>query len=535
MSARVGGLAIAAGLALAAAHALCVPMIERAVARNPDLHVVWAGALAADAPSTGTLPRDVHAVRTQEGSAPGLVVTRWTTRHRGGLERSVAAAQLVGPFQDPAAPPCTGRLVVGQRLLDDGAGGPGTIAAIVRTELTAALAGVDEIGIGAFVRVGALSLRWAGLFEVPFESGMFPAGALVSPMPTGYLRGEATIEFERVDVVVVLGVLPRTDAGTLRFSVGVRARLAVDNRALRWIVDRLGLDRLATRFARGQLDTALLSALGPPPPLPLPGGRELLVEPCPDRGVEIVADSHAAVPLRWRLGPAPHDPARAGVAIRPPRRGPVPWPAPAPGTTVSLDLDLDGLNGLLYELWRTGYLDERLDELALHDRFNRDETVATYLTLRLSPLRLALPPVVAPAPSDRLRLGLVLAVDVADRAAITPAIALGQLDVAFTAGDRLRADVAVTGLDLTCRPRPDRLVPCYGDVVSTVRDATVGTHAALGDALAGVLTDLFAGRRLAADAAPAVLDLDDPRATILAGGRAVRLDLAARVVPPPRP
>lgn len=527
MSARVGAIAIAAGVALAAAHGACVLAIEAAAARNRELSVRWTGGLVAEVPSDGVLPRGVSATRTREGEAPGLIVTRYTTRSRGGIERSVAAPQLVGPFQDPAAPPCSGRLVVGQALLDDGRAGPGTIAAIVRRELTAALAGTDVVGLGAFERVGAVHLRWAGLFEVPFESGMFPAGALAAPAPTGYLRGEAVIELSRLDVVVVLGVLPRTDGGRLRFTVGLRARLAVENRALAWIVDRLGLDGIATRFAQGQLDTALLEALGPPPPLPLPGGRSLVVEPCPDRGIEVVGGAYAAVPLRWKLGPAPRDPARPTDEIRPPRRGPVAWPAPSAATTVSIDLDLDGLNGLLYELWRTGYLDELLDGMALHERFNRDETVATYLTLRLSPLRLALPPVIAPAPNDRLDLGLAVAVDVADGATITPAIALGRVALGFAGGDALRADVAIVGLDLTCRPEVDRLVPCYGDVVSTVRDATVGTHAALGEALTDVLTALFAERELGATAAPAVLTLDSPRAAVLAGGRVVRLDLTA--------
>ncbi len=529
MTARVGAGAIAIGAALALAHAALLPALEGATAR-PALRVTWDGGLVADAPSTGIVAPGVDAIVTRDGAAPGLVITRYTTHYRGGVARSVAAAQLVGPFQDPAAPPCTGRLAVGQRLLDDGAGGPGTIAAIVRRELTAALTGTEAFAIGRFVRVDAVRLRWVRMFDVPFESGMFAATALRTPAPSGYLRGEATVVFDRITAVIVLGLLPRTDGGTVGFTVGVRAHLDLDNGALRWLSDRIGGDRIATRFAEGQLDTALLSALGPPPPLELPGGRRLIVEPCPDRGVEVVTDHHASLPLRWRLtAPPPGAP-----AIRPPHRGPVAWPPPRDDATLTFDLDLDGLNGLLYELWRTGYLDDQLDRLDLAGRFNRDPTVATYLSLRLSPLRLALPPIAAPAPAsaDALRLGLVLAVNVADRDAVVAATALGALDIGFAPGDTIRTDVAVTGLELTCHPRPDQLVPCYGDLVAGVRAATADTHAALGAALSTVLTDLFVGRELAADAAPATLVIDRARAKTIAAAQAVRLELDARIAPP---
>ena len=92
----------------------------------------------------------------------------------------------------------------------------------------------------------------------------------------------------------------------------------------------------------------------------------------------------------------------------------------------------------------------------------------------------------------------------------------------------IHADVRVAGLELTCHPHPDLLVPCYGDLVAAARDATADTHAALGAALSTVLTDLFVGRRLAADAAPATLFLDRARARTIAASRALRLELDAR-------
>jgi hypothetical protein len=122
-------------------------------------------------------------------------------------------------------------------------------------------------------------------------------------------------------------------------------------------------------------------------------------------------------------------------------------------------------------------------------------------------------------------------VNVADRDTVTPATALGALDIAFPPGDAIRTDVAITGLELTCHPHPGELVPCYGDLVGAVRDATADTHGALGDALAKVLTDLFVGRRLVAAAAPATLALDGARASTIAGAQGVRIELDAHVAP----
>ena len=339
--------------------------------------------------------------------------------------------------------------------------------------------------------------------------------------------------FERVAIVVVLGAAPRTDRGQLGFAIGLRAHVDVGNRALAWLVDRLGIDRLATRFARGQLDTALLAALGPPPPLPLPGGGQLAIEVCGDRPVEVVAGRYAALPLRWHLTPpiAAVAPARP---ILPPRRGPVAFPPPAADAPITIDLDLDGINGALYELWRAGFLDRQLDALDLAGRFNQHPVVATYLTLRLSPLRLALPPTVAPAPPDRLRLDVVAAVAIGDRAQVTPATAIGRAGLAFVGDDRIATAVELTGLDVTCAPRADRLEPCFGDIVATIRSSTTDTHAALGAALSDVLTALFVGRQVAADAAPAVLTIDRARARTIADATAVRLELDAHLAAAPR-
>ncbi len=541
---RTGGAAVVAGVGLLVAHAALAPALVAWTAR-PPLRVAADGPAVVDDPraaGAGGHPLDGVAAReADDGAAPGLVRHRWSVRYRGGVERAVGRVRLLGPFQDVAAPPCGGRLAVGQRLLDDGHGGPGTVAAVMARELSAALADVDNLAAGSFRRLRGLELRWVTLAQHPFELGMFPAGALRAPLPTGYLRAEAVAVFDRVDVPIVVGALPRVDGASLGFTIGVRARLDFGNRVLDWIKDRVGGDAIVTRIANGQLDTSLLAALGPPPPLELPGGRTLTVELCPDRAVDIVAGSHAAVGVRWRLGGPVGD-----ARIRPPAHGPIAWPPPDPAAAITLDLDLDGLDGLAYELWRTGALDQLLTELDLPGRFNDHPLVRDLLSVRLAPVRLAWPPTLAAGPGDRLRLALALALDVGDGALTTPAVAWGLLDVglggarpagAASAGagpGAITTTVDIAGLELTCEPRPGLLTPCYPDLVAAVGDATTDVHAAMADALGRALTDLFVDRRLAADAAPAALAITGARARGLRVGAQplIRVELDARLEPP---
>ena len=538
---RAGAAAVLAGVALFAAHALVAPRLVAWTAR-PALEVEALGPDIVDDPAragaAGRVREGVRAIEDDDGAAPGLVRHRWIARYRGGVERAVGRVRLVGPLQDVAAPPCGGRLAVGQRLLDDGHAGEGTVAAVVARELTAALRDVDVTGAGDFQRLSKLEVRWASLVAHPYEVGMFGQAALRAPLPMGYLRASAIAHFARVDVPIVVGALPRIDDGELGFTVGVRARLDFDNRVLDWINAKIGGDRLVTRMANGQLDRSLLAALGPPPPLPLPGGRTLTVELCPGRAIEITEGAAAIVPVRWRLGAA-----RAGAAeVRPPAHPPIAWPAVDPSAPLTLDLDLDGLDALAYELWRTGYLDELLASLDLPRRFNEHPLVRELLSLRLAPVTLALPPTLARGEGDRLRLALALAVDVHDGAQVTPAHAWGVLDVGLGGGAPVAAapaaitsSVELAGLALTCEPAPRRLVPCYADLVASVRDATGDVHATMSDALGGALTALFVDRQLAADGAPAALRITGAQARVVPVGAqaVVRVELAAHLEAPP--
>lgn len=446
---------------------------------------------------------------------PGLARRRWVVRYRGGFERSVYAAQLVGPFQDPAARACTGRITVAQRLLDDGAAGPGTIAGELAAAIEHELAGEEVFGAGKFERVSKVSLRWAGKPLLPWEK------AFVGDAPHGYVRAELRIELTRIAIPITLALVPLPSANELAFRVATRAKLDFGNGVAQWVSDKLGGDKLATRIARGQVDDALVSALAPPPPFELPGGQSLRFTYC-DGPVEIVDGVSGSLPFAVELGRA------ADPAILPSRLGPAPHAAPT--APLAIDLDLDALNGVLYELWRTGVLDRELAKAGLDTRFNEDPVVAELLTLRISPLALALPPVLTTSPRG-LRLHADARVELRDRERVTSGHVWGGLD--FAVGDDLEPlHVDLGALDLTCARARNVRVPCYADLVGVIRGRGSEFHGALTRAFTSLLADMFMERRLAATGLPAELVIRRavPKITTSGTNGSLQLGLDAALV-----
>jgi hypothetical protein len=518
------------GLALAAAHAAGFAALA-ARCRGTDLVVELRAPLASPALALDGAVPPALAPRVEtalEGAAPGLVRRTWTVRYRGGFSRAVGAAQLVGPFQDPAARACTGRVAVSQRLLDDGRAGPGTLAAEVARALDAELSGESYVGIGSYRRANALSLRWAELGKHPED--VFLVGS-AGGAPHGYVRATARLVFDRIEVPLVIALVPKPSAAELRFAISARAELDFGNRVLQWVSDRLGGDALATRLAQRQIDESLAAALLPPPPLELPGGQTIAFGYCSDPP-EIVDGAWGALPFAVDFGRAAHAP-----AVLPPRRGRAPRAPLAPTAELAIDLDLDALNALLYELWRTGFLDRRLAEAGLDRRFNEDPIVTELLSIRLSPLSLALPPVVAPT-ARGLRLSAEARVSISDGAAATTGRVWGGLDFAFAG--RVDAPVAVDlgALELSCERAPATLVPCYADLVAALRDRGADFHGELTRTFAGLLADIFTGRRLEDSAVPAALVIRAASPSVIAAAppaapnASLHLDLDAELALP---
>jgi hypothetical protein len=494
MKAALGALVVAAH---AAGFAALIARCHRA-----ELAVELHAPPAADHLTLDAKLPDLAIAIADEGV--GLVRRSWTVRYRGGVERSVGAAQLVGPFQDGRA--CVGRVVVGQALLDDG--GPGTVAAAMRHELEAELRGLRVIGAGDFVRLDRLALRWARLEAHPEDA------ALVGAAPHGYVRASAVIELERVTVPIAVALVPVVTATELRFRATITAQLAFGNRVAQWLSDRLGGDRLATRLARRQLDDALIAVLAPPPPLALPDGTALRLTYCAEPP-EIVDGVAGALPFAVVLGAA------ADPRIRPPRFGH--GPRALTRDKLALDLDLDALNALLYELWRGGTLDRSLAAAGLDRQFNAEPTVATFLSLRVEPPRLTLPPVVTATP-DGLRLSAEARLAIHDGATRTTGRVWGGLDFRFAPRAVEPVAVDLDALALSCEAGA-LLKPCYGDLVAAVRGRTGELHGALTRTFARLLSELFVGR-LGAAGVPAALVIRGVTPSVAPAGHNATVHLA---------
>ncbi len=510
------------GLAIVAAHAIGFAVLAQRCAGTElgvEIHAARAApALAID----GTVPTALAArvaIDTDDGTppGPGLHRKRWSVSYRGGFQRAVGAAQLVGPFQDPAAPACSGRVIVGQRMLDDGHAGDGTIAHVMAQLLDAELQGESMFPIGDYKRVDHVALRWARLEQHPDDR------ATVGDAPHGYVRVAATIVFDHVDIPILVALVPEVLGDHLHFRIAAHAELQLGNAALQWLSDKLGGNRLATRLASRQIDDSLITTLAPPPPFPLPGGQEIHFIYC-NEPPDIADNAYAALPFAVAIGRVAGDP-----TVLPPRLGPGPHQVPSSTTTAALDLDLDALNALLYELWRGGLLDRQLADAGLDRMFNSDPTVTEFLSVRISPIKLALPPVIVAA-HDALRMSAEARVAIGDGTEVTTGRVWGGLDFHFVTASQARVDLGA--LELSCERTPTLLVPCFSDLVGALRDRGAEVHGALTSAFAKLLSDIFVGR-LGASGLPTdvVIKAAIPSVTFASPNATLHLELDAQLAP----
>jgi hypothetical protein len=379
--------------------------------------------------------------------------------------------------------------VVGQRLLDDGRAGPGTLAGAIAAMLEAELRGEGFVGIGDFRRVEGLSLRWAQLASHLEDA--FLVGAQVD----GYMRITARIVFDRLEVPLVVAAVPEASAAELRFRIAVRADLELGNRVFDWIGRKLGGDTFAARLAKRRIEDALLLAFAPPPPFELPGGPTISFGYCREP-LQITEGESGALPFTVVIGKV-----AAAPEVLPPRRGPARRAPLGPTAALAIDLDLDALNALLFELWRSRFLDGQLARAGLDRRFNEDPLVTEFLSIRISPPRLALPPVIAPGPRG-LRLSADARVSITDGTATTIGHVWGGLDFAFGRQVDEPVSVDLGALELSCERAPAALVPCYADLVGAMRDRGADFHGELTKVFAGLISDIFVDRRLGASGIP---------------------------------
>lgn len=461
-----------AGVALVAAHAALFGALADRAPRDLE---VTAGVAS------------IPAAVTREG-AP-LVRTRWTVHYRGDFVREVGDTQLAGPFQQPGA--CTGRVVVGQQLLDHG------VTPAMAAQIDAELRGESIFPVGDYRKLKDLALRWARLDAHPDDR------AMIGDAPHGYVRVAATVVFDRVEVPIVVALIP--EGAGAHFRIAARAELAFDNRVLQFVSDKIGGDKLASRLARRQIDDVLLTTLVPPPPFeledPAAGGHQQLQFTYCDGPIEIAEGAYGALPFAVAFsGNVAHVP----VAMPPPT-----------GDPLSIDLAPDALNALLHELWRTGWLDRRLAEAGLDRAFNTDSTVIDFLSVRISAPTLALAPVVTPA-GNKLRLAADARIAIVDEGQRTIGRVYGALDLAMPGGIDLGA------LELSCEKTGATLVPCYGDLVAALRDRGADFHGALTTQFTRLVETIFTDRQIGG--LPADLTIQRAEPSVTAGTLHLKLD-----------
>jgi hypothetical protein len=489
------------GIALVVAHAIAFVAVA-AHSHGTELVVELRAPRSIDGRASD--PRAVVAT-----TGEGLAHRTWTTMYRGGFARAVGASALVGPQQDPAAPPCGGRLVVGQALLDE-------LSHAVAGTIDAQLRGQSAFPIGAYQRLDGFTLHWA---RDDLRALVGDAGA-----PHGYVRANAVAVFERARVTLAVALVPERAGAELHFRIGAHADVQFDNRAEQWLADKLGADKLASRLARLELDDALVTTFALPPPFDLGDGQTLAFVTC-DAPIEIVDGAYGILPFAVSLGRVAGAP-----EILPPRFTPALAQPPAAGTRLALDLDLNALDAMLYELWRTGWLDRRLDEVGLDRAFDTDPTVTELLTVRISPVRLALPPVISAGPHGTLRLAADARITLADGGATTVGRVYGAIDFTFAPPARALA-VDLGALELSCERSPAMLVPCYGDLVAALRDRGASFHGALTDAFARLVAAVFVDRQLSAPGVPVELAIHGAMPSLVGTPPVLHLDLDATVQP----
>jgi hypothetical protein len=227
-----------------------------------------------------------------------------------------------------------------------------------------------------------------------------------------------------------------------------------------------------------------------------------------------------------RVGKAPE--------ILPPRHGPAAHPPLGANGTLAIDLDLDATNALLYELWRAGFLDARLAAAGLDRRFNEDPLVTEYLTLRISPPVLALPPVLAAA-HGKLQLFADARVTIRDGTTPTVGRIWGGLDFAFAADAVSAVAVDLGTLELSCERTPTLLVPCYADLVGALRDRGSQFHGELTRTFTKLLSDIFVDQRVGASGLTADLVIRGvvPSVKITGDNASLHLELDASLIAKP--
>ncbi len=524
------GLALGCGAALAVLHAGLLPPLLDHFRRAPLQVEITPGdslmTLSANLPeelrSRASLSIDGQVLDEQvlDGQVldgqrvplgadePGMHRVEWSVRYRGGFERRVGATQLVGPFQDPADPPCALRVFVGQSFIDRGPSSGGTVAAFLRQIAAGQMAGFEQWPIGLFRSVSDLEMRWVAWRDIAGERRRAAIVEASEGRPAGILQVSLTLQFDDGEVPLWFALIPRLDGQSVRLHTHVEAQLDLENRVYQWIADLLDAEEWVSDMAGQEIDNALIDAFGLPPPLSLPGGHELRFAYCESEPIEIVTGRYAAVPMRLapRSGPASDSTSPPGTApvMLGTGRTNAREDAMSSEAPLAISFDINAINGVLHELWRSGFLDEQLGQAGLAERFNSDRLVRELLSVRIGEPRLTLPPTLEIGSGDpEFTLGIDTELQIEDGKSTMAARLFGTVGFAF--GERapagLVARLTLDDLALTCHPGAGLLEPCYSNLVAAFRDRAEDVHGVLSRSFTALFETIALGRAIDLDTA----------------------------------
>ena len=427
---------------------------------------------------------------------PGLHYGQWSTHYRGGKTRSVGHSQLVGPFQDPAAPPCSTFLMIGQSFLDDSsenkAASENTLVHVIGKQVRSELRGIDMWPLGEFESMSKLSLQWirweSDKKQKPWQQRLSLKQGNAAPQ--GHLEVEFTAEFEDGKVPLSLKLTPIIEEGSLRFEVSVRAKLDLDNRLYQWVANRFDGNDRVSKLIKGQIRSQLRYLLDKPPPIPLGNGAFLPLEFCQNTQITFSEEGYVAVPLAISI---------ADKAPAPPLRKSSGKPSNLPMTTgLAVEIDENGLNAILHTLWSSSMLDKHLAN-SLVQSFNEQETVKNFLSIRLRKAFFHLPPTVTLDSEFILRAAASAVIEDQDKqtdARLFTQINFG-LDIMETvSGSSSAAKLGLRRMELSCLQGAGVLQSCYAGLMSQVRANQGPLQDLLTSSFTQLLTQLFTKREI---------------------------------------
>lgn len=465
-----------------------------------DLHNDTLGSLQIDTPGT-TLSDEL---------APGLHYGSWTQKYRGGKTRSVGHAQLIGPFQDPQAPPCSTHLLIDQSFLDDGSKGKApsehTLAHIVRTQIAGELQSIDMWPLGAFQSMGRLSLQWTRWGDKGEHKPWQQRLRIANPesTPQGHLAIDFTAKFQKGEVPLHLKMTPIIESQSLRFEITVRAKLDLDNRLYQWVADLFDGNDRASKLIKSQIRSELRSLLDKPPPIPLGNGAFLPLEFCQGRQIIFSEQGYAAVPLAIGLGQKLPSPPLLKSTERPTS---LPM-----DSGLAVEIDENGLNAILHALWASSILDTHLGD-SLVRSFNEQETVQNFLSLRLREAFFHLPPTITLADEFHLRAAASVVIEDGESkndARLFTQISFG-LDVLQPSEQGDSPKLSLRQIELTCLESKARLASCYAGLMGQVRANQAPLQDLLTTSFSRLLTNLLTKREFSDSSTPGRYLLDHVR------------------------